>query len=153
MPFYGAADWAYNLVMGCMPDAVRERSESSAFIMGASGIFGVARGLQWVSSNFMDSIISGFHEKWLPKLETACAVAVTAGPVLYGIMDPEGAREVITKHPTYTAGMAGVAVGGLAAAGRDIYNVADSLASAVRKEFRRLSGPTLINGEPVDLDE
>lgn len=152
-PFYEPADWAYHLVMDGMPESVQKRSEASAFMLGAEGVFFAAKGLQWVSRNFMHNVITGFHEDWLPKLETACAVAVVGGPVLYGVVDPEAVREIITESPTYASGMAGVALGGLAAAGKDVYKVLDDIVAGARNAWKRMThtGPTLLDGTDLEL--
>ena len=46
---------------------------------------------------------------------------MAVAPVLYAAIDPEGAKEIMTQHPTYTSGMAGVLTGSIACALQDLY--------------------------------
>ena len=122
-PFlYGLVDTLYHKVMDSMPQALQDRDMASAFVLGSAGIYGVVRGLQWASKNFMDRIIPNFDAKWLPKLEKICAVGMAAAPILYSIFDQEGAKEIMAQHPTYTSGMVGVWAGSITAAVQDLHN-------------------------------
>ena len=121
-PFlYDVVDKLYHGVMDIMPKALQERDMSSAFVLGSTGIYGVVRGLQWTSKNLMNKIIPDFDDKWLPKLEKAFIVGMAAAPILYGLIDPDGAREIMTQHPTYTSGMAGVYTGSITGAAQDLH--------------------------------
>ena len=37
------------------------------------------------------------------------------------VIDPEGAKEILTQHPTYTSGMAGVYAGSITRAVQDLH--------------------------------
>ncbi|MBD3249113.1 hypothetical protein GF336_03645 [Candidatus Woesearchaeota archaeon] len=121
-PFlYDVVDKLYNSVMDHMPQALQDRDMASAFVLGTVGIYSVVKGLQWTSKNVMNKIISNFDEKWLPNLEKACTLGMAVAPVLYAAIDPEGAKEIMTQHPTYTSGMAGVYAGSITGAVQDLH--------------------------------
>lgn len=120
-PFlYGLVDSLYKGVMQYMPKAVQERGEVSAAILGATGIYGVVRGLQWASKNIVDNMLPGFDSKALPVLEKVCIAGMATIPFLYAAVDPDGAKEIMTQHPTYTSGMFGVWFGSIFGAGQDL---------------------------------
>ena len=119
---YDVVDKLYHGVMDHMPQALQDRDMASAFILGSAGIYFVVRGLQWTSKNVMNKFIPNFDEKWLPKLEKAYIAGMAAAPVLYAFIDPEGAKTIMTQHPTYTSGMAGVYAGSIAGAAQDLHN-------------------------------
>ena len=120
-PFlYDIVDALYHGVMDNMPQAVQERNISSAFILGSLGIYGVVRGLQWGSKNVMNYFIPNFDEKYLPVMEKACIGGMIAIPLLYSMINPTEAIEIITQHPIYTSGMIGVAFGSIAGALQDL---------------------------------
>ena len=118
---YNVVDKLYHGVMNNMPQALQDRDMASAFVLGSASIYYVVKGLQWTSKNIMNKIIPNFDEKWLPKLEKACIVGMAAAPVLYAFIDPEGAKEIMTQHPTYTSGMAGVYAGSIIGAVQDLH--------------------------------
>lgn len=111
----------YHSVMDRMPQALQDRDMASAFVLGSAGAYGVVKGLQWTSKHVMNRIIPDFDEKCLPLLEKVCIVGMAAAPVVYAIFDPEGAREIMTQHPTYTSGMAGVYAGSITGAAQDLH--------------------------------
>ena len=120
-PFlYDTVDKLYHLVMNPMPRFIRERDVDSAFLLGAIGIYSVVKGLQWASINLTDRFKSGFHEDILPNLEKICITAMVITPFVYASLDPQGAKQVISEHPVYTSGMAGVYVGSITAALQDL---------------------------------
>src|SRR3989344_9238852 len=119
--FHETVDALYNGVMNHMPQALQDRGIASAFVLGSAGTYGVIRGLQWTSKNVIDRLIPNFDEKWVPTLEKICAAGMAVAPVLYAAIDPEGAKEIMTQHPTYTSGMAGVLTGSIACALQDLY--------------------------------
>lgn len=111
----------YHGVMDRMPQALQDRDMASAFVLGSAGTYGVIRGLQWTSKNIMRHVIPNFDEKWLPVLEKICVAGMAVAPVVYAAIDPEGAKQIMTQHPTYTSGMAGVYAGSLAGALQDLH--------------------------------
>ena len=120
-PFlYETVDKLYSIVMKNMPESIQERDVASAFILGTAGTYGVTRGLQWVSKNIVEKIFPGFDQYLLPILERTCQITVLSAPLLFAILDPETAKTIITQYPVYTAGMAGVATGGIIAAEQNI---------------------------------
>ena len=121
-PLYEVVDFLYNSIMDSMPQSLQERPMASAFVLGAGGIFGVVKSLQWASKHIMDWYIKDFDEKWLPALEKICIVAMVAVPVLYASVDPESAQKIMTQHHLYTSGMAGVYVGSIGGALQDLHN-------------------------------
>lgn len=120
-PFlYNVVDILYHSVADNSPQVVQDRPMASAFILGSLGIYGVVRSLQWSSKNVVNYFISDFDEKYLPILEKACIGGMIAVPILYAIVNPNKAREIITQHPIYTSGMIGVAFGSIAGALQDL---------------------------------
>lgn len=120
-PFYNIVDFLYDLVIDNMPVVIRERSMANAFILGSVGTFGVIKGVQWLSKNVVDKAIPGFDDKCLPTLEKLCIVGMAAAPILYAVIDPQGAREVMTMNPTYTSGMMGIYAGSIACGAQDLH--------------------------------
>ena len=120
-PFlYDLTNNLYCKVMDNMPQTVQDRDIASAFILGAAGSYAVTKTLQWISRNIMDGIVPDFDEKLLPIFEQVCQLGAVTLPVLYAIIDPEGARAILMQHPTYSAGMAGAIIGGISCAQQDI---------------------------------
>lgn len=120
-PFlYETVDALYNSVMNHMPESIQKRDIACAFVLGASGSYIITRALQSISKNVMEKIFPGFDKYLLPILERTCQLTITGGPLLLAIIDPETAKTIVTQHPAYTAGMTGVAVGGIIAAEQDI---------------------------------
>ncbi|MEK6943500.1 MAG: hypothetical protein AABX00_05545 [Nanoarchaeota archaeon] len=119
-PLYDIVDKLYHGVMDKMPQALQDRGEAMAFLLGAGGIYGVVKGLQWTSRNAMNKLIPNFDEKWLPALEKICIAGMASAPIIYAMADPDGARDIMTQHPTYTSGMAGVYVGSIVGAVQDL---------------------------------
>lgn len=121
-PFlYDAVNSMYHSVMDNMPDALRERSMASAFLLGAAGIYLAVKGLQWISREVISSFSEAFDERLLPGLEKACVAGMAGAPILYALIDPQGARDMVANHETYASGMAGVYVGSIAGALQDLH--------------------------------
>ncbi|MBI1978576.1 MAG: hypothetical protein HYS62_00775 [Candidatus Aenigmarchaeota archaeon] len=122
-PFFPIVDWLYRTVMDHAPQYLQDRDMFSAFGLGTIGMYSVVRGLQSVAkSRTMNRIVPDFYDRWLPKLEEISVVAITGLPLLYAFVDPDGVKEIMTRHPVYTSGMSGVWIGSTAAAGQDLYN-------------------------------
>lgn len=122
-PFlYDAVDRLYHFVMDPMPNFIRERDLESSFLLGSIGVYCVVRVLQWTSKNVADKLIIGFNEDILPNLEKICIATMAATPFAYATLDPQGAKQLISERPVYTAGMAGVYVGSLTVAIQDLKN-------------------------------
>ncbi len=47
---------------------------------------------------------------------------MTAAPAAFAFFDPDGAKEIMTQHPTYTSGMSGAYLGSVAGAAQDLYD-------------------------------
>ncbi len=121
-PFlYDIVNGMSHFVMDPLPQVIQERGMVSNFALGFSGIYSVVKILQIASRGVDKYIIPGFDEKVLPKLEKACIAGITAAPLLYAIVDPVGAREIMTQHPDYTSGMIGVYAGSVTAAVQDLH--------------------------------
>lgn len=95
-------------------------SITHAFALGFLGSFSIVKGLQWTSKKIVDKVIPNFDSKALPCLEKICSVAMFSAPMMYSIIDPEGANEILTNHPVYSSGMSGVYLGSLAGALHDL---------------------------------
>lgn len=117
---YNVVDNLYHSVMDKLPQALQAKDMAIAPTLGLIGSYLVVRGLQWTSKNIIDKFIPNFDEKWLPKLEKACTFSMAIAPLVYLYIDSEGAKEIMTQHPTYTSGMAGVYFGSLAGAVQDL---------------------------------
>ena len=111
----------YHSVMDNMPQAIQDRSVASAFILGTAGSYGLVRGLQWTSKNLIKKIIPDFDKKILPKLEKVCIVGLASVPLVYSLIDPEGANQILSQHPVYSAGMIGVYTGSITGAVQDLH--------------------------------
>ncbi len=118
-PFFNAVDRLYHLATDHAPQIIKDRSELTAGLLGLIGSITLVNGLQFASKK-MNKIIPNFDEKYLPKLEAACMLTLGLAPFVYGAIDPQGANEITTQHPTYTSGMAGVYFGSMASAGQDL---------------------------------
>lgn len=120
-PFlYDTVDKLYHIVMSPMPNFIGQRDLESAFLLGAVGIYGVVRGMQWTSKNIVDKITPKFHENIIYNLEKICIFGMAVTPFVYATLDPQGAKQIISEHPVYTSGMTGVYVGSITAAIQDL---------------------------------
>lgn len=119
-PLYDIVNSLYHGVMGCMPRFLQERDLFCAFVLGAAGTYAVTKGIQSLSKRVLNRIMPKFDEKVFPVIEHVCAAFVGVAPFVYAAVDPEGAKEIMTQHPIYTSGMAGVYAGGVMAAVRDL---------------------------------
>lgn len=119
-PFIGVLDTLYRYVFDHMPEAVQERGIANSFFAGGLVTYGAVRGLQWASHQ-VDRVVPGFEEHWLPKLERVSIAVVVGVPLLYAVVDPEGAKRIWTTHPAYTSGLLGIATGGITGAAQDLH--------------------------------
>ncbi|MBN1792459.1 hypothetical protein JW826_02135 [Candidatus Woesearchaeota archaeon] len=142
-PFlFEVVDKLYNGAIRIAPDWMQETPVTNAFALGAVGTYSLTWLLQKTSKKVVDKVIPGFDEKALPILEKICIAGVTAGPLLYAMIDPEGAQNIMTQHPVYTSGMLGVSVGGVIAATQDLQRrrenqIAQDLTDRIAKEAVR----------------
>ncbi len=121
-PFlHGVVDTLYHIVMDPMPQFIQDRDMTSAVLLGGGGAYGVVRGLQYLSKNVADRIIPGFDEHALPILEKICIAGMILDPLAYSIIDPDGAREIVSQHPTYSAGMTSAGVCSITGAVQDLH--------------------------------
>lgn len=121
-PFlYDVVNTLYKAVESIMPEFIRERAMFNAFVLGSAGTFGVIKGLQALSRKFMDKVIPYFNRKYLPIIEKAGLAVITAAPLVYAAVDPEGAQHIVTQHPVYTSGMAGAYLGAAGAVVHDLH--------------------------------
>lgn len=120
-PFlYDTVNELYHSVMDHMPVVFQKRDIAGPFILGGLGAYGIVRALQLTSERMVNKAFPGFDELVLPLLERICQIGVISLPFVYALFDPEGAKAIITQHPSYTSGMAGTALGAIMAAERDI---------------------------------
>ena len=131
-PLYDIVNSLYQEVMGCMPRFLQERDLFCALVLGAAGTYAVVKGIQAVSKRLINRVIPKFDEKVFPAIEYVCATAVGVAPLVYALIDPQGAKEIVTQHPTYTAGMAGVYAGGVMAAAQDLTRRLDEKEKNIR---------------------
>jgi len=110
----------YHGVVDHLPEVVQERDIALPALLGFGGIYLVVKGLQWTSRHVMDRIIPNFDRDWLPALEKTCIGVIVGAPILYAIVDPEGAREIWTQNYQYTPGMGGVVAGSVTGAAQDL---------------------------------
>ena len=106
----------YTGVTEHMPDFIKDRPMASAFVLGALGSYGLSKAVQVISNRF-----PVFDRRVMPYLEKVCRYVIVGGPLLYSIINPEGAKEVLMNHPVYTSGMTGVAAGGIVALTQDLH--------------------------------
>ena len=120
-PLWELVNSLYHGVMDRTPQVLQDRDMSSAFVLGAAGTYGAFRGIRFLLRNFGNYYMPTFGDEWLPKIEKGVAAAMTAVPILYAAVDPEGAKQIMTMHPTYTSGMMGVWAGGVGAIVHDMF--------------------------------
>jgi len=117
-PFlFDLVNWAYNGVMGNMPEYLQERSMPSAFLLGFTGNYILVKSIQKISDKIMPK---GFNKDILPIIENLCVYLTVASPLMYGLIDPQGLQEVMQEHPTYTSGMIGAGLSAILAAKSDV---------------------------------
>ncbi len=119
--FYDTVDTLYHAVMDTMPQFLQDRPMASAFGLGSSAQFGVVKFLQVISKSVVAYYSQWFEQEALPFLEKACTIGMFTAPILYAFIDPDGAKEIMTLHPTYTSGMLGVWSGSIIGAVQDIH--------------------------------
>ncbi len=122
-PLYKIVDFLYNLVMEHMPDAFKERDMASAFTLGFTGTYFTTRLFNSALEKLLDKLNPYFSEALAPRLEKLKKAAVFAPAlvfVLYTAIDPDGAKDIMAKHPTYASGMIGVGVGATVAFYRNL---------------------------------
>jgi hypothetical protein len=110
----------YNGAYKVMPEFMKERPMFSAFSMAALGAYGLTKSIQFVSEKYINKIIPNFDSKYLPRIEKAVQYGLPALALLYSVIDPDGAKEILMNHPVYASGMAGAFVGGFIAAQKDL---------------------------------
>ena len=100
-PLYNVVDYLYHGVMDHMPESFQERSIASAFFLGSVGSYAVTK------------ISSALLNKAFPRivLGKGLSYLIAGAPFLYAAFDPDGAREIMSQHPTYTSGMVGACLG------------------------------------------
>ena len=113
-PFYDLVNWSYHTVMDRMPQSLRERDMASAFALGGTGSY-VATRIALLGLRLAVNMVNPESERWVPLLLMAGASALPTVTFLYGVRNPRGIKETVTEHPTYTSGMLGAYLGGLAA--------------------------------------
>ncbi len=118
-PFFGFVDWAYNTVIDSMPEFLNERPMFSALALGYLGNRAAVQCLQ-LASKGIDRLKHGFDDEYFPAIEYALRTGISIAPFIYGLVDPEGAKAIVSQHPVYTAGMAGAYVGALHGFSRDL---------------------------------
>ena len=112
---FDTVDFLYHAVMDHMPKWLQAKDMASAAVLGGTGAYTLTKIAQWVTRSS-----DGFYESWMPAIERLGITALTAGPIIYAALDPEGAREIMKMHPTYTSGMTGVYLGSVAAMLQDL---------------------------------
>lgn len=116
---YGLVDKLYHGTVDHGPRFFQERPEATAAVLGGIGSYVVLTGVQAISRYIVDPLLPGFHDNILPRLEELCMIGITIGPALYAGIRPKDIHTIITEHPVYTSGMAGVWIGSMAAAAYD----------------------------------
>lgn len=106
--------------MNLAPQYLQDRPMFSAFTLGATGAYAVAKVGQELATRVVPRVIPDFYDRWLPIIEKIYLGGVPSLALLYILIDPDGAAEIITQHPVYTSGMAGVYFGGMAGAIHDL---------------------------------
>lgn len=119
---YDTVNYLYNGAAQHLPQSVQDHPNMLAFAFGSAGIFGVIKGLQYISKRHIDKIIPSnkipalskiipFDEKVLPELERICV----GGMVAFGLYNTFSID--VVDHRVYQCGMYGVIAGSLLGAG------------------------------------
>jgi hypothetical protein len=118
--FFETVDTLYHAALHLVPLGLRDSSELLAAGFGFTGGLGASVALQQFSRRVVDRFVPGFDRFPAPAIEFILMAAVVALPLSQAAGDPEGFRQLITEHPTYTAGMAFATAGGLVAGISDL---------------------------------
>ena len=122
---YDTVNDLYTSAAQYFPESFQNHPNMLAFAFGSAGIFGVIKGLQYVSKRHIDKIIPSnkipilskvvpFDEKLLPSLERICV----GGMVAFGLYNTFSSD--VVDHRVYQCGMYGVIAGSLLGAGLDL---------------------------------
>lgn len=121
-PLWDAVNFMYHAVMDYMPASLQQRDLVSAFVLGSAGTFFLGKLAQLACKP-----APKLYEKILPGLERLAIYGIPAGIAAYAVVDPDGAREILSMHPVYSSGMLGVYVGGGFAARQHLGKIEESL--------------------------
>ena len=120
-PFlWETVNFLYHNVMDNTPQFMQDKQVFSAIVLGSAGSYGLVRSLQWFSNKYMDYFIEDFDKKWLPVLEKTCLYGVIGIPLAYSFIKPDEVKAIISEHPVYTSGMAGITFSGVIGALQDL---------------------------------
>jgi hypothetical protein len=72
----------------------------------------ITKGVQWTAKK----ISPNFYHNYMPIIEKQLSRAAIAVPLIYSIVDPEGAKEFVMNHPVCLSGFVGGFSGGIRAA-------------------------------------
>jgi len=117
-PLWGIVNTAYNLVMDHAPESLQKRDKASAAFLGITGSYVVTSAVLAAARGIVEKNVSA-HE--FSELELACAELMPVAVIGYAAMKPEDTTEIVTKHPTYTAGIGAALVGFVFAMLEDAY--------------------------------
>jgi hypothetical protein len=101
----------YAHTIGVMP-GLKDKPLFSVFGISFLSAYGITKGVQWS----IKKISPNFYHSYLPIIEKELPKITVAVPLIYSIVDPQGAKEMIMTHPVYLAGIGGGIYGGCVAA-------------------------------------
>ncbi len=125
---WDVVNYLYHIVMDHMPKLLQDRDMGSAFVLGSVGSYAVTRGCQKIAKRYSPR----FYEKAVPIIDIVTMTGIVGIPLVYSLIDPEGAREILRQHPTYSSGMLGASMGAFYAANKDLHDT--SLDDKVAKD-------------------
>ncbi|HLD04807.1 MAG TPA: hypothetical protein VJG90_03730 [Candidatus Nanoarchaeia archaeon] len=105
--FYHACDKSYQLATEHLPQAVRDRPMTTAFLLGTSAAYGTVAIIEKGLKRFLGERA----EKIMPTLERIGLYSTVAVPLAITVLDPEFAKNLPQEHPVYTAGCLGLIAG------------------------------------------
>jgi hypothetical protein len=106
-PLYEIVDALYKGAMKITPQFLEDRPIFTAFAYGGTGAFVVTR----FAHKALEKVAPEFYQKYMPKIDASMPMIMCAIPIVYAFIDPQGAKEIMSQHPVYTAGITGAAAG------------------------------------------
>ena len=115
--FYHACDKSYQLATEHLPQAVRDRPEATASVLG----FGAAYTTVYLLEKGIERVLGPERaSRWLPALENIGLASAAVVPFLTAVVDPHGMRDMLQNHPVYTSGCVGLITGSVTRAVQDL---------------------------------
>jgi len=103
-PLWNLANAAYHAVMNHAPESLQKRDKASAAFLGFAGTLSLTTLALESARRFTNRT---FRDDEFSALEATCALIGSVCAIGYATLKPKETTEIMTEHPTYTAGIAG----------------------------------------------